>query len=170
MRNAAFLTLASPAMGFGLESALVGPINRLLLGRYPAVVSTSPAAGDPAGLAWLSAILLLAAAIAALVAPRVLRVPSISGRAVGALAFVGSLVTSLALTLVVFYCATVQPSSPPIHDAAQALSHAGRCLSLALAFAQVLVALTFVLVRGHIGRDLPPSTYSQQGYAALTQR
>lgn len=83
--------------------------------------------------------------------------------------FCGSLVASLVLAVVVFSCATSQPASPPVHDAAQALAHAGQCLRVALLFAQVLVAVSIALLRSHIASDLPPSTYSVHGYAALSR-
>lgn len=170
MRNAALFTLASPALGLGLTNALVEPINGLLLARYPGVTSLGPSApSDPAGLAWLGALVLLAAALTALAAPRLLQNESLSARSIGVISFCGSLVASLAMAVVVFSCATSQSASPPAHDAAQALSHAGQCLRVALLFAQVIVAVAIALIRNHIARDLPPSTYSIHGYAALSR-
>lgn len=169
MRNAALFTFASPALGFGLTNALVEPINGLLLARYPGVTPLGLSAlSDPVGLAWLGAVVLLAAALTALAAPRLLQTESLGARSIRVVSFCGSLVTSLVLAAVVFSCATSQPASP-VHDAAQALTHAGQCLRVALLFAQVLVAMSIALLRSHIARDLPPSTYSVHGYAALSR-
>jgi hypothetical protein len=170
MRNAALFTLTSPALGFGLANALVEPINGLLLARYPGVSPVGLSArSDPAGLAWLGAVVLLAAALTALVAPRLLQTESLGERSLRVVSFCGSLIASLLLTAVVFRCATSQPTSPPVHDAAQALIHAGQCLRVAVPFAQVIVVVTIALLRSHIARDLPPSIYSVHGYAALSR-
>jgi hypothetical protein len=171
MRNAALFTLASPALGFGLATALAKPIDGLLLARYPGVTPVGLSApSDPAGLAWLGAVALLAATLAALAAPRLLQIESFSARSIRVASFCGSLVASLLMAAVVFGCATSQSASPPVHDAAQALTHAGQCLGVALLFAQAIVAMTIALLRSHIARDLPPSTYSVHGYAALSRQ
>ena len=170
MRNAALFTLVSPVLGFGLAYALVEPINGLLLARYPGVTPIGLSGlSDPAGLAWLGAVVLLAAALTALAAPRLLQNESLGHRSIRVVSFCGSLVVSLLLAAVVFSCATSQPASPPLHNAAQALTHAGQCLRVALLFAQVIVAVSVALLRNHIAHDLPPSTYSIHGYAALSR-
>lgn len=170
MRNAALFTLASSVLGFGLASALAEPMGGLLLARYPGVASVGLAAlNDPAGLGWLGAVVFLAAALTALAAPRLLPTESLGDRAVGAIAFSGSLVASLVLAAVVLGCATSQPASAPTRDAAQALTHAGQCLRVAVLFAQAIVAVSVALLRSHVARDLPPSTYSVHGYAALSR-
>jgi hypothetical protein len=172
MRNAALFTLACALLGFGLanQNTLAEPVGGLLLARYPGVTSVGLSAlNDPAGLGWLGGGVLLAAALTALAAPRLLQTESLSDRSVRVVAFCGSLVASIALGAVVFGCATSQPASAPAHDAAQALTHAGQCLRVAVLFAQAVVAATIALLRNHVARDLPPSTYSIHGYAALSR-
>jgi hypothetical protein len=108
----------------------------------------------PAALACLGVAVLAAAAVAAVAAPRLLRAER--ARLTSAVTFAASIIVSLGVVVL-----TMQHVGP---------THAGGWLAASWLFAQLVVAGTLLVARTHEDADLPRSTWSAQGYAALSSR
>lgn len=168
MTNRALFTVASAAAGFVLGTSLSEALNGLVLGRY-AQVSALPfdLVGDTASFGWLGCAIFAAAAMTAIVAPRVFHVERAPRARV--LAFALSVCASLLMAVVTLGCATASSSLPGL-DASEALAHAGHWLFVGWLFAQLVIAGGMLVLKSHLDPDLPESSWTMQGYAALGQR
>lgn len=165
MRNASLFILASAAAGYGVAGLAANRVTDLLLARYGHVLTSG--AGNSA-LQWLGLAMLGSAAVAAVATPHSMKTTE-RRLEMGALVLVLSLIASISVAGMTLACA----SAPLVGGAlmpADALAHATRWLFVGWLFAQVAVVGAWLVFRSHRDLELPRSTYSMQGYAALGRR
>lgn len=160
MRNALSFIVASAAAGYAAATLAAKSLTLVLLARY----GHGLASGE-ADLGWLGCAILGSAALTAVVAAQ--RVEP--RRAVSVFAFALSLFASLAVAGMTLACASA-PLAGGVLVPADALAHATRWLFVGWLFAQVAVAGGWLVFYSHRDLELPRSTYSTEGYAALAQR